>query len=453
MGTASQELADFIVSLRFEDLPGAVTSAAKRHLTDACGVALAAAARGAGSAAIEMTHSWGGAREAGIIGTDIGAPAPFAALANGILIHSLNFDDTHIESMLHPSACIVPAALAVAEEVGASGAQTLVGIVAGCETAARVAACAPGRFHARGLDTTGVCGTFGAAAAAARIWGLSAEETANALGIAGSPSSGVLASLWDGTDAARMHGGWAAHAGVIAADLARRGSTGPQTIFEGPGGFFDAFLAGEEPHRARLVRGLGTEWETLRIAIKPHAACHFLHAYIDAAAQIGVRWADIEEVICGVAPAMIATIAEPRAHRLHPASFNAAQYSLPFAVAAAIVGGREGTDLFDDDARGDRRVLTLAERVRHEPDTTLPFPSAYGASIRVHTRAGHTHEVREEINRGHPDRPLNDPELNAKFMRNASARLGEARAHVALGCLQRVESMSATEVSAALSTV
>jgi 2-methylcitrate dehydratase PrpD len=274
---------------------------------------------------------------------------------------------------------------------------------------------------------------------------LTADEIAHSFGIAGSQSSGLFAYLSDGSETKRIHGGWAAHGGVTAADLARRGFTGPSTIFEGPHGLFDAFLAGEEPDRARLVRGLGSEWETTRIAIKPYPACHFVHAFMDAGIQAGVKWADIEEAMCFITPAAVGIVAEPRAPRLHPATTYAAQFSLPFAVASAIVGGRESLEYFGEDARNDRRVLTLAERIHHQPDTALPFPKTYGGRLRVNTRGGRTIEIDELVNRGHPDRPLSDDELSSKFMRNAKMRLDTRAARRALTKLQRLETIEKIE--------
>lgn len=453
MGTASQSLAEFVAGLRPDDLPADVVVAAKRHILDAAGVALAAAAVGTVTPAAEMVHSWSGATEASVIGHDFKAPAPGAALVNGALVHALSYDDTHVESLVHASAVVMPAALAVAEEVGASGREMIAGVVAGYEVAARAGAAAPGRFGVRGLDTTGACGVFGAAAAAGSLWGLSAQEIAHAFGIAGSQAAGLLAALTEGAASAALQPGWAALAGITAADLARRGATGPSTVFEGPHGIFDAFLHGEEPDRSRLVRGLGTEWETTRTGIKPYPASDFLHAFMDAGVAAHLKWADIDEIVCFLTPAAIGLVAEPRAPRLHPATLAAAQTSLPFAVASAIVGGRQALDLFGDDARADRRILQLAERIRVEPDPTLPFPRTLGGRIRVHTRGGRTLEIEELTNRGHPDRPLSDDELHQKFLQNARARLDARAARRALLALQRLdEAASVEQVTSALQT-
>jgi len=453
MGTASQTLAGYVADLRFDDLPAEVTRAATRHLLDACGVALAAAATGHDAPVADMIRSWAGAREASVVGYDYGAPAPWAAMVNGALTHTLEFDDTHVESLVHPSSFVMPAALAVGEEVGASGRDVLLAAVAGYEVATRLGAAAPGRFEARGLDATGICGTFGAAAVAAKLWGLSAEDIASAFGIAGSRSSGLFTLLPDGSDAKRLLPGWAAHAGIIAADLARRGAAGPSTIFEEPHGLYHALLNGEEPDLARIVAGLGTTWETTRIAIKPYPACDHLHAFIDAAREANVKWADIDEVEAAVAPAVIGIVAEPRAARLRPATTHAAQFSLPFTIGSVIVGGREGIELFEEEARHDRRVLMVAERVHVVADPTLPFPRTYGGRLSINTRGGRTLEIDELVNRGHPDRPLDDEELRQKFLTNARRRLGARGARRALVALERIaEAGAIDDVTATLRT-
>lgn len=453
MATAAQRLAELVAGLRFGELPAEAVRAAKRHLIDALGVALAAADTGAGAQVVLTVRSWAGAREATVLGHDFRAPAAWAALANGTLAHALDFDDTHMESIVHPSAFVLPAALAVAQETGAGGRDLLVAAIAGYEVATRIGAAAPGRFHPRGLHPTGLCGPFGAAVAAGKLWELSETELARALGIAGSQSSGLFAYVSDGSETKRLHAGWAAHAGVVAADLARRGFTGPLSIFEGPNGFFDGFIAGERPDLDRLVRGLGSEWEVTRIAIKPYPCCHFLHAAMDAAAGSGVAPEHVDRVECAIPPATVGIVAEPRGPRLAPATTYAAQFSLPFAVASAMTGGREALDLFGQEARSDRAVLGLAERVWHIPDDTLPFPRAYGARVRIETRGGREIVLEELTNRGHPDRPLSDEELAGKFLANAGRRLEPPAAEKLLEAMWRLEELDSVEELADLAQV
>ncbi len=448
--TAAETLASFCARLSFDAIPERAVHAAKRHVLDTLGVALAAASNGVAHPIVDAVRAWAGAREASVLGHDFGAPAPHAALANGTLAHALDFDDTHVESVVHPSAFVVPAAFAVAEESGSDGKTLLTASVAGYEVATRIGAAAPGRFHARGLHTTGVAGPFGAAAVAGVVWGLTEAQIAHAFGIAGSQSSGLFAYLADGSETKRFHAGWAAQGGIVAADLARRGFTGPRTIFEGPHGLFDALLAGEKHDAPRLVRGLGDEWETTRIAIKPYPACHFVHAFMDAAAGLGVRAGDVEEITCAIAPPAVGIVCEPRAGRLQPQTMYAAQFSLPFAVASAIVGGREGFDLFGDDARSDKRVLALAQRVRHVADDTLPFPKTYGGRITIMLRDGRVREADELVNRGHPDRPLTDDEVAAKFAANARRRLDSGAVAKVVDTVRRLEELDSVDELAGL---
>lgn len=443
MGSASEALAEFVISLRATDVPGSVIAAVHRHTLDAAGVALGASTTA--DALVDLARSWGGAREASVIGHDLRAPAALAAMCNGTLIRTNDFDDTHPESLTHPSSVIFPTMLAVGEETSATGADAVSAYVAGCEVLTRVGAAAPGRFQARGLDATAIAGPFGAAATAGRLWGLSPVEMTNAFGLCASGSSGLRAYLGSGAQTRALHAGWAAFAGIMAADLARRGMVGPVEVFEGPRGLFDALLHGETPDTDRLTHGLGSTWETARMAIKPYAASHVVHAFMDAAIEAGVKWGDIEEIECYVAPGIIDIACEPRAPRLHPESASAARTSLPFAVATAIVGGRDGLEMFGDEARTDRRVLTLAERVHHFPDPSLRFPASFGGRLIVHTRAGRTIEIEHLVNRGHPDLPLSDDEVRDKFLRNARARLDARAARRALKDLAALPSVDSVE--------
>ncbi|MCA1834250.1 MAG: MmgE/PrpD family protein [Actinomycetota bacterium] len=448
--TAAQGLANFAASLAGRSIPDAAQAAVKRHFLDAIGCALAAAGTGASAAAVDAVRAWAGTREAVIIGADTEVPAAAAAFANGVLIHALDFDDTHIESVVHPSSVVVAAALAVGEETGANGKDVIAACVIGYEIAARIGAAAPGRFNARGFHPTGIVGPFAAAAVASRLWGLEADEIGSALGLAGSQSSGLFATHSEGAETTRLQPGWAAHAGVIAADLARRGVTGPSGVLDGVNGLFGAHLAGERVDAARVTRGLGYEWETLRIAIKPYPASHFVHAFMDAVKMLGIRPGDVEEVVCHVAPQVLGIVAEPHTTKIRPRSAAAARASLPYCVAAMFFGARDGIELFDDEARSDRRVLALAERVRAVADASLPFPQTYGGRMTVLLRDGRERHIEELVNRGHPDRPLRNSEVRAKFFANARRRLDDSAADKLMDAIDHLDELDSIHEIAAL---
>ncbi|MFA5919569.1 MAG: MmgE/PrpD family protein, partial [Candidatus Nanopelagicaceae bacterium] len=197
-----------------------------------------------------LVRSWGGSQTSGIFGSLIKVPAANAALVNGTLAHSLDFDDTHLPSILHPSASVIPATLAVAQEVGASPSALIAAAAAGIEVCNRLgmASYIPeagnSLFFEKGFHATSICGTLGAAVSASLLYGLDSEKIAHAIGIAASMGAGIIEANRTGGTVKRIHCGWAAHSGIIAASMAREGITGPPTVLEGRFGFFNAYLDG-----------------------------------------------------------------------------------------------------------------------------------------------------------------------------------------------------------------
>lgn len=403
-------------------VPPAVSDVAVRHLLDGLGNALAAYRTGAAAAALEVAHGLGGPPEATVLGgTDrIGAPA--AALANGTLVHALDFDDTHAGGLVHATSVVLPAALAVGEQVGATGAQVLTAAVVGYETACRVAAAAPFGFHERGLHATMVAGTFSSALVAARLLGLDAATATHALGIAGSQSGGLLAFLGTGASTKQLHPGFASHAGVLAARLAAAGATGPETVFDGPHGVYDALATGEVDAEG-IVRDLGESWETTRIGIKPYPACQLSHATMAAAAEAiagaGVRPTDVASVHALVHPDSASVVCAGGRDLARPGSPYAAKFSLPWSVSAMILDGSVTTASYAEDQISRPEVSALAASVTwdlmEEPGTVAA--DAPG-DVELTLRDG-------SVVRGHVDRspgggsaPLSREALLAKLAGN-----------------------------------
>jgi 2-methylcitrate dehydratase PrpD len=435
--TQVESLGEFAARCREDGIPPAVSADAKRRLLDLVGNALAARDAPAAAAVRSVALGWGGAGEASVIGGEERCPTPAAALINGTLAHALDFDDTHLPSVLHPSSSVVPAALAVAEAHGRSGAETLLAIAIGNEINVRLGSVGydPSRrvnlFFERGLHATSICGALASAATAALLLGLDAAGIADAVGIAASMGAGLLEANRTGGSVKRAHCGWAAHAGVCAADLARSGLTGPPTVLEGRFGFFQAYC-GDGVAPGVLVDGLGERWEVLSVFFKPYPCNHFTHPGIDAALELrseGLRPDAIAEVELGAPTAVLRTIGEPYEEKIHPRSGYHAQFSGPFTVAAALLGGG-GLGLYLDDFTDERardpRLLELAARVRCVPDEECDriFPLRFPARLRVRTHSGETLERFVPSSRGGPEQPLSDEELGRKFELNASRALG-----------------------------
>jgi len=434
----TQHLADFAAQTTFDDLPAEVVHSVELRFLDTLGICLAARSFGLADGVQQMVQVWSGKPEARVIGADLACPAPNAALVNGTLAHSLDFDDTHLPSVLHPSASIVPAALAMAEATGRTGADALLAAALGIEVTVRIGMAgylpeAGNVFFERGWHATSICGTLGAAATGGRLLGLESEGIMHALGIAASFGSGVIEANRAGGTVKRVHCGWAAHAGLTAALLAHHAMTGPPTVLEGRFGFFQAFLSGQYDATA-ILDGLGERWEVPGIFFKPYPANHYTHAGIDAALAIrrrlgGVVDVDqIERIELGCAAAPLRTIGEPRVEKIRPRSGYHAQFSGPFTVAAALLGGGGLGVSFEDftDAMArDPARLALAAKIATFVDAECDavFPREFPAVVRLHLRDGRVLEQRVMHNRGGPAQPLSDAEVQHKFALNAERAL------------------------------
>jgi 2-methylcitrate dehydratase PrpD len=425
--TVAERLAAFTTHLACEAIPPDVVEAAKLHLLDALGCGLAAHALDVATAARAVAAEMGGTPEATVIGLGPSLPAAQAALANAMLCHGLDFDDTHADAVCHVTVVVGPAALAVAEARRCRGRDVLAALVGGSEVVARLGMAAAGAFHRRGFHPTSVCGVFGATAAAARLDGLDAGTATRALGIAGSLAAGLLAFLEDGAPAKPIHPGWAAHGAVMAARLAARGAAGPAAVLEGRYGLYDAFVGEARPALERELADLGARWETRRIAVKPYPACHYAHGTLGAAEQAtgGAALApdEIAEVVVTVPEAAVPIVLEPAAAKRAPRTDYEGKFSLPYSTAALLVRGAVGLETYTEKAIGDPVVLEVAGRVRYE---TRPYPTAgraFPGGIRIRLRDGRTLEADCPYQKGAPENPLAPAEVRAKFRRNAGLAL------------------------------
>ncbi|WP_438751037.1 MmgE/PrpD family protein [Pararhizobium sp. O133] len=350
-----------------------------------------------------------------------------AALLNGALGHSLDFDDTHADSSLHPSAPVVPAAFAAAELVGASGKDLLAAVVAGYEVCCRLGnALDPTAHYARGFHPTATAGTFGAAAAAGRLLGLDAAGIASAFGIAASQAAGSLQFLVNGAWNKRYQVGAAAMNGLIAATLASEGFIGAADAIEGKHGLLVGYTDNPRPERA--VADLGTVYETMKIGMKPYPACRYTHAAVDGLLVLKREndWAvaDILGVDIGLHKNGIVLTGAPLEDKRRPKTVVDGQFSMPFAAAVALYQGSFGWD--DYALLGNPDVEAITARVDVRRDERLEgLRHPFGARIAVRTASG-TVERNIPDPSGEPDTFPAKTEIEAKFMTLATPVLGNA---------------------------
>jgi len=429
----TEGLAGWAAGLTWEAIPPTVQRAAITHFVDAYGVALASGSTTFGRGVLDGL----GAAESGpalIIGSSRRVDPLRAALINGTLVHGLEFDDTHISSIVHGSGVALAAALSHAHVPGVRVGDVLTAFVITWEAMIRLGLLAPGAYQARGFQTAAVTGAPAAALAVGRLRGLDADRLSEAFAVATSFSSGLMAYAFDGATVKRSHLGWAAHGGVAAAELAAAGVTGPGRPLTARFGFLEV-LAGvtgaDEAAIAAVLDDVGSRWHLEDAAYKLYPVCHYIHSYLDLVDELRTLHPleDIGTIECEVHPAVTNVISDDPAIRRRPATFEQAQYSLHYSVAQMWVHGRcDLEDLVAD--LGDPAVLAVADRVEAIVDPSLEFPGVFPASIKVRGHGGDVLVERAIV--GPRGATLTGtelgPELQEKFVRNAAQQLGQERA-------------------------
>src|SRR5215475_6300002 len=430
----SERLAGFAHDLSAAAIPGNVRERARHLMLDATGIAYASGRYEFAHKAMTAVAGLGGQGAVPVIGMPARLPLRDAALINGILVHGLDFDDTHSGGVIHATASVLPTVLAVGAQQRASGGEILAAYVLGVEVAARLGAVAKGAFHQVGFHPTGLIGAFACALAAGRLMGLNEKQLVMAQGLTLSAGSGSLEFLEDGAWNKRFHPGWAAVSGITAAALARQGFVGAKRAYEGRFGLYASHLQGhyDPANLALATAGLGQTWELQQVAVKPYPACHFVHACVDAASTLArehkLDAREIDQVRALVPAEVVKTVCEPAANKRRPANSFDAQFSVPYTVAAALLRGQFSLDELEDDALGDPDILALADRVQYEIDPATTFPRHYTGEVIVTLRGGRTLRHREAINRGNGERPLSEADIIAKFRSNAARAVSQAKA-------------------------
>jgi 2-methylcitrate dehydratase PrpD len=434
----TERLAAYAASLRFEDLPPAVLQRAKDCMTDSVAAIIYGAELPWSKMIIAYARQNSAAGKSYILGTG-GAPvhAGAAALSNGAMTHAFELDSlTKPDSGSHPGATTFTAALAVAQDRGLSGRELLTGFVAGAETMFRIGHATKHTNEERGFHAPGTTGPFGAATATGRLLNLDAAKMANALGVAGSCASGLLefAHAGNGAMVKRLHMGRAAEAGVMAANLASEGFTGPTTVLEGEAGFLRVFCTDWD--LAELTKGLGSTYFTMEIMLKRYA-CHItahnpVDAILDLKNEHKFTAADVASVdILG--NARMATTNNIPA----PPDMMLAQYSIPFSVALALHRNPIDPRSFDESAVHDRAILDVSSRIK--------MPVAAGqdrrdltATVTVRLKDGREFSRKVTSFKGTPEHPLSQAELKEKFQL-LTQRLDRARTEPLFDRLQNIE--------------
>lgn len=428
-------IGEFAAGLSYEAIPQNVRDAAMLHVVDTIGVCIAGASptEDSGMAARRLAAKWAGPEGATIFGLGSVMRADLAALLNGSLAQALEMDDKHGSSLARPGSTVTPAVLAAAEARDLSLKEVVTAVVAGYEVMIRLGFVGGDRFLERGYHTSSLLGSFGVAAAIGRLNGCRPEKIVDALGIGGTFASGIQESTRTGSTSKILHGGWGAHAGMLAIDLATAGITGPDSVFEGEFGFFSTHLTPIEGALDFAAGGakLGSHWYLPETAYKPYPCCQLLHAFIEAAKRLlvefkrdGVALSDIKRISCQLAEPGLTLVTQPQARKKAPQTPHEARFSLFFGVAAALIDGDVGLNTFKAERLKDPQVLKLAALVEASEDPDSDYPAHCPAILEIEAR-GKTYRSHVPHHPGCPEAPLSRDDVLDKFARNSTWLFGD----------------------------
>lgn len=441
----TQQLATFVQQTDYDDLPAAAIARAKQAIIDTVGTTLAGATDPAGDILTRYVTAMGGVPQATILGKGVRTSAPQAALVNGTMAHALDYDDVNWSMSGHPSVPLLPAILAVGEAHGVTGKALLTAYILGFEVEAKIGRGLNPTHYQLGWHATATLGSLGAAAAVAKLLGLAAEQTAVALGMAASMAGGLRQNF--GTMTKPFHPGHAAMNGVMAATLAQMGFTADPGILEAPFGFARLFTGTGDYHLERITAALGAPYDLLTpgIVVKQYPCCAFAHRAIDGILALVHKHrftaADVDAIECVLSQLAADVLIHPR-----PRTGLEGKFSLEYCLAAAILDQEVGLRQFTDAMVQRPAVHDLVPRVmRHMHPVSAQQAGSNGEElpviVTVKLRDGrkYTHQV--DVPKGHPDHPLSEAEIYAKFRTCASLALSPDRVEQALEALIRLEQL------------
>jgi 2-methylcitrate dehydratase PrpD len=439
------QLAQFVADHRFSSLPRDVVELAEWTITDTLGCCIAGytVAEKECRWIVDLVKDMGGRAEATVFVDGYRTSAPMAALANGTMIHTVDFDDTHMGAISHFGSSLVPTVFALSERVGADGAGLVEAFVVGFEVGARV-----GRrmmpSHYKYWHPTATFGSLAAAAAACKLLRFDAAQTERVLGLAADQAAGLRYCVDKGDYSKSLHPGAAAMRGVMLALLVAKGANGPEGIFEYPTGFCQAFS--DDPSLEKITEGLGQSYELRSNSLKAYPTILCSHSSIQALREVmkdqEVGESDIERIRL-----RISATAKGQGMNYDPTTTLAARLSIPYCVSMAVVDRDVALQEFKEERLADPRIRDVMRRVEIQDDPTMNqrYPETLASIAEIETKTKGT--IRHEViyPKGNVKNPLNKEEVAAKFRGLASVTLPQDQSEELLSLLFRLDELSSTK--------
>ncbi len=452
MPTVAEKLADFVVRTRYDDIDEATLWRAKMCILDMLGVILAAWPEKSTQMLYRLLSRYGGTGESTILGADEKLPAVHVAMIHSAMAHSLELEDhhSHKHSLNHPGVCTIPPALAIGEREGKSGRDFLTAVVLGYEIGSRISAATRlGVLNLeRGFHESSVCGPFSAATVTGKLMGIGAGKLVQAYGICGGLAAGSMEFKASEAMSKRFQVGNASHSGVLAAELAAEGFTGPPTVFEGKHGFYHSYVHEGNYNLSRITDGLGAGWDINHIQYKPFACAGILHSAVTAAQKLrqvpGFDAGRLRRIVVGTASKVIEEYATPAEKKTTPDNPVGAQFSLQYSVAVMIVRGRALLNEFSPETIRDPEVLRIATLVETQAELAIDagWPRTDSTDLLAVFDDGRELRVGVSEAKGDLSNPVTDEEVLVKFRELSAPFLSPAEVEAVIGLCRNLEAVS-----------
>lgn len=441
----SDIIADFTLHFSLADVPLKVQEHAKLMMIDSLGVALASYQLQHAKAVRATVTGFKSRPDSTLWGTRIKASMADAVLANASLIHGMDYDDTHVAGIVHPSASVVSTAITVGEMSGASGREILEAVICGYEIIIRLALAARGGFHDRGFHCSGIVAPFAAACVAAKLLKLPKQVLVNALGICGSQAAALQEFLHDGSLVKKIHPGWGAHAGLYALTMAQGGLTGPREVFEGSYGLYASHV-GFTDGISEAFAALGKTWRTEEISVKLYPCCHMIHSFSDCIfslqKQYGFTADDIARIECRIEKRCYHIVCSPENAKKRPTTDYGMMFSLPYIAAISILKGKVSPAEIDESHMQNTDVLNLIDKVVCIEDETKKNPGHFPGWVQITLKDGTVYSQVQEYERGTVQNPISAEEITNKYTNNAIINLPQANVEQILQELLQLETLN-----------
>lgn len=418
--TLSKRLAEYVCQTSFEDLPEHVVEFTKICILDWYGSAIAGKDMPPIQAVKELVEEWGGHEQASLV-TGGKSSLGNAVLVNAASSHIVELDDIHKSSIIHAGTVVIPAAVAAAEAYDLSGKELITAVAVGYEVCYRIGeAVSPSHYYF--WHNTATCGTFGSAAAVAKLVNLNVEQTMHALGNAGSQAAGLWEFIEDGANTKQLHTAKAAYNGTLAALLAKKNFTGATKILEGKRGFFEAMAESADP--SKITKNLGHEWKIIENSFKIHASCRHTHPAIDCILDImnehSITYQQIDRITIKTYQTVLNITDKP-----NPDSIYACKFSSQFCAALAAVKGSASLRDFTNESLQDSEILNLLEKVDVVVDAYYEeaYPEKWGAKVEIALTNGKIFELATDYPKGDPEKMATKEELIQKFIMMTAEKL------------------------------